>query len=427
MGNIKPNLVISDCKGRIYVHPTLKMLGSSGGKLFLPNNKEIIALPKGSTLFYMPAYLPIGYDLESGDEVIVSEFNNKKVFPVSAFLIPGYTRIFLPAAKKIDKKTILPLWSYTAVGWTGGKYYVSAIRIDSLSRQRPFYYQDRKLLESRIKESLKPYPQNRLFKHLAHCAFNYNCRAAQNLFFRRWEAPLPISPSCNARCLGCLSLQDSDCTSASHERINFVPTPDEIKEVTVGHLSRVSEAIVSFGQGCEGEPLLQFEVLKQAIIKIRKSTDRGTIHLNTNAYKPLYLKELAGVGLNSVRISINSFHDDFYSAYYKPRGYRFSDVLQSIKVAKRSGLFVSLNLLVFPGLTDTPSEVNKLIGFLQGGYVDLLQLRNLCIDPQYYLERIPTIKENPMGILTMINVIKKSAPKIRLGYFNLPRERFNLT
>ena len=34
----------------------------------------------------------------------------------------------------------------------------------------------------------------------------------------------------NARCLGCLSLQDSDCTTASHSRIQFVPSPDEIAE-----------------------------------------------------------------------------------------------------------------------------------------------------------------------------------------------------
>ncbi|MFC1709988.1 radical SAM protein, partial [Candidatus Omnitrophota bacterium] len=245
-----------------------------------------------------------------------------------------------------------------------------------------------------------------------------------NLFFGRWEAPLPVSPSCNARCLGCLSLQDSDCTTASHSRIKFVPTPNEIAEVAVSHLKGAREAIVSFGQGCEGEPLLQFKTLKESVIRIRKLTSRGTVHLNTNACKPTYLKELANAGLDSVRISINSFREDYYNAYYRPKKYSLKDVLDSIKIASDAGLFVSLNLLVFPGLTDTPTEVNRLIKLLRKKRVNLLQMRNLCIDSEFYLNNIPRIKERPMGVMNMLNLIKKSIPKVRFGYFNLPKERF---
>ncbi|MDD5356181.1 MAG: radical SAM protein, partial [Candidatus Omnitrophica bacterium] len=145
------------------------------------------------------------------------------------------------------------------------------------------------------------------------------------------------------------------------------------------------------------------------------------------AYKPDYLEELARVGLNSVRISINSFRKDFYDAYYNQRGYKFNDVMSSIKIAKKAGLFVSLNLLVFPGLTDTPAEISALINLLKRGYVDLLQLRNLCIDSAFYLSKIPPIKEKPIGILNMLGTIKKAAPMVCFGYFNLPRERFNLS
>ena len=471
MKKVSPNLVISDNKGKIYIHPSLKMLGSSNNIARLPAREEIVPIPLGSTLFYMPGHVPIGYDVENGCEALLTKYGGKEVFSVSAFLIPGYTRLLLPAAKKINepsgsfyirgahseralaseeshrilhfvqdqgsqrhkentptpeinKNSNLPLWSYTAVGWAQGRYWVSAIKIDPLSRQRPHYYGDRKLLGNNINSTLKRYPANRLFLHLSNCAINYNCRAAQNLFFRRWEAPLPISPSCNARCIGCLSLQDSDCTTASHSRIKFVPTPEEIAEVAVSHIKKVREAIVSFGQGCEGEPLLQFKTLKQSINKIRQQTSRGTIHLNTNAYKLQYLRELSRVGLNSVRISINSFQEKFYNAYYRPKGYKFNDVLSSIKTAKKVGLFVSLNLLVFPGLTDTPTEVKRLIRSLKMGYVDLLQLRNLCIDSDFYLKKMPKIREKALGVGKMIKLIKKSAPRIRFGYFNLPKERF---
>lgn len=424
MSRFKPNLVISDSKGNVYVHSRLKMLGSCNNTVRLPKSEELIPMPRGSSLFYMPGHLPVGYNTEEGYESCISQYRGRKVFAVSSFLIPGYTRLLLPATKKIDKNTVLPLWPYTAVGWAKGRYWVCAVKIDPLSRQRPHYYSDVKLLNNNIRSFLRRYPGNRLFGHLANCALNYNCRAAQNLFFRRWEAPLPVSPSCNARCLGCLSLQDSDCALASHARIKFVPAPEEIAEVAVAHLEKAKEAISSFGQGCEGEPLLQFETLRQAIKRIRKFTTRGTIHLNTNAYNPSYLKELSSVGLNSVRISINSLQENLYNIYYRPKGYKFSDVLDSIKTAKKTGLFVSLNLLVFPGLTDTPVETDKLIGLLKRGYVDLLQLRNLCIDADFYIGKIKETGQKSLGVIKMLHSIKRSVPKIRFGYFNLPREKF---
>ncbi|MFH1621554.1 MAG: radical SAM protein [Candidatus Omnitrophota bacterium] len=424
MSEFYPNLVVSDKRGKLCVHPYLKMMGSANNRSRLPHKKELVTMPAGSTIFLMPGHLPIGYDAQNNCKAVISKYMSRNVFAVSAFLIPGYTRLLSPATKKINKNITLPLWSYTAVGWSKGKYWVCAVRIDPLSRQKPHYYKNRRLLKQNVNKTIKSYPKNRLFKHLANCALNYNCRAAQNLFFSRWEAPLPISPICNARCIGCLSLQDSDCTTASHSRIKFVPSFTEISEVAVFHLDKAKEAIVSFGQGCEGEPLLEFETLKKSIIQIRHLTQDGTIHLNTNAYNPKYLKELAAVGLNSVRISINSFQRDFYNAYYRPRRYSFRDVMDSIKIAKKSGLFVSLNLLVFPGLTDTPIEIDRLIHLLRKGCVDLLQLRNLCIDPEFYLSKIPKIKENPLGILSMIKLIKKSMPRVRLGYFNLPKERF---
>ncbi|MCK4423827.1 MAG: hypothetical protein KAV18_07145 [Candidatus Omnitrophica bacterium] len=46
------------------------------------------------------------------------------------------------------------------------------------------------------------------------------------------------------------------------------------------------QPVVSFGQGCEGEPLLVYKTLSQAIKLIRKQTKKGTINLNTNASRP---------------------------------------------------------------------------------------------------------------------------------------------
>ena len=99
-----------------------------------------------------------------------------------------------------------------------------------------------------------------------------------NFFLGRWEAPLPTSPICNAACLGCISLQSEGVPPASQDRITFVPTTEEVAGVAVPHLNRAQRPVVSFGQGCEGEPLLQAKLLERSVIKIREKTDRGTIN-----------------------------------------------------------------------------------------------------------------------------------------------------
>jgi len=400
------------------------MVGADAQGFVVPAQGELTPLPKGSTFLYLPGHNAVGWDQKQDALVRIREFDGQAALPAAAFLIPGFTRTYLPAAEKIDKDIMLPLWPYTAVGYLKGRFYAAALLIDKMRRQRPFYYERLSVMKKNIKAMAGGNKANRLLKHLSRCALVYNCRNAQNLFLKRWEAPLPVSPACNSRCLGCLSFQGSDCAQASHERIGFVPSPEEIFEVGFPHLKYGRQPMVSFGQGCEGEPLLQFKLLKTSIGLIRRGTARGTVHLNTNGFDPGHIQELARAGLDSVRISINSFRAASYNAYYRPGGYIFDDVLDSIKISRKSGLFVSLNYLVFPGFSDSAQEVKKLISFLKKGYVDLLQLRNLSIDPDFFGSAMPKPDKEALGVAAMIFMIRKECPGLRLGYFNLPREKF---
>jgi MoaA/NifB/PqqE/SkfB family radical SAM enzyme len=70
------------------------------------------------------------------------------------------------------------------------------------------------------------------------------------------------------------------------------------------------DAIVSFGQGCEGEPLMQWRLLERSILKLREKTDRGTINLNTNGSFPDRVTKLCDAGLDSVRVTLNSLIGD---------------------------------------------------------------------------------------------------------------------
>lgn len=341
---------------------------------------------------------------------------------VAAFLPPGYLRTLLPATQLREEAPILPLWAYSAVGWRGGRFWATGILIDPNPHWDPRFFRNDRLLQRKVDRSLRSNPTNRLLRQLARCALEYHCFAAKNVFFRRWECPLPTSPSCNASCLGCISLQPSECCPASMERIDFVPTPEEVAEIAVPHLEEAEDAIVSFGQGCEGEPLREWPLLERSIRIFRDKTDRGTINLNTNGSLPQKVKRLCEAGLDSIRVTLNSPNPEYYYRYHKPRGYTFKDVTKSLIAAKEKGIYTAINLLVFPGFTDRESEIEGLIQLIRKTDLDLIQMRNLNIDPDLYLQ---TMGEGlGMGIPRMIEMLRREFPRLQFGYFNRTKKDF---
>lgn len=416
-----PFLIFSDQSGKIYTHHFLRMAVNCLNQFALPQRSEIISLPQGSTLFSLPERSPVGFNPQTKQLEILSTFNGKKVFAVGAFLVPAYARLHLPAYSIVKPQT-LPLWAYAAAGFYNGSFCCAATRVDYRRRQSPRFYNKQKITKA-VGEFFKQYRDNRLYGHLANCALNYNCLAAKNLFLERWEAPLPTARFCNARCLGCLSHQESDCDS-SHKRINFKPDSSEIAQVAINHLIKASEPIVSFGQGCEGEPLLEADCIAKAIKEIRKVTSCGTINMNTNASLPSKVELLCRAGIDSFRVSLNSPSEELYNLYFRPQNYQFKDVLKSITIAKKYKKFVSINLFVFPGITDSLQEKTALINFLKKTQIDMIQWRNLNIDPEYYLASINCKNFQPQGVLSLIAAIKAQFPKLKMGYFNLTKEQF---
>ncbi len=419
-----PSLLYATEQGEICDLPELGMAGRSGRDFQTPDLSSLIPLPEGSELFLLDQRLPVGYDPASREFLKVEEDPEqpgRQVRAVAAFMAPAHTAIHLAAFEKSTEKIKpLPLFAYTAVGWYKEQFWVSAFRSDADRRQEPNRFGAGKIRKA-TNRRLKEFPSNRLIQHLGKCSLTYGCPAAVNYFMDSWEAPLPTSPACNAACLGCISLQPSGCCPSTQERIKFVPTAEEITEVAVPHLERVKHGVVSFGQGCEGEPLLQAETIEKAIRLIRSRTDRGTVNLNSNSSLPAAVEKLVEAGLDSLRVSMNSAQIDYHSRYYQPKGFDFNSVKESIRAMKSAGRFVSLNYFVFPGFTDDPAEAGALHELLAETGPDFIQLRNLNMDPDWYLDDIgfkPT--GPPLGIPAWLAQLKKAFPKLRLGYFNPP-------
>lgn len=424
---MRAKLLCADMRGNIVEHPTLMMAGRSGDNWLAVDDSVLTPLPEGTKVFFLPGTNAVGIDPSTGRHVVV-----KRHYAVAAMLQAGYARTHLPAASypkggpgKYGCHTYLPLWAYCAVGWRDGEMVAAAFRVDPMTHSETEHYDDREIaprVEARLADT-----KNRLLHHLGRCALEYHCFAAKNLFMNRWEAPLPTAPTCNAACVGCISLQPSDCCPASQDRIDFIPTVEELREVAVPHLESVERGIVSFGQGCEGEPLLVGDRIAEAVTDFRSATGKGTVHLNTNGSLPQTFRKVARAGLDSVRISLNSARESTYNCYYRPKGYSFADVEESIKTGVGEGLFVALNLLVFPGVNDLPEEADALMELVNRTGLNMVHLRNLSIDPMLYLGSLDNSirrRGDAIGIRNLAVRLKSAFPKLDLGYFNRPKEAF---
>jgi len=420
--------VVSNKVGEIFDLEGYAAVGMAGSSLVPLTIDDTMNMPFGGELMLMPDRKPLLYNIKHHriESLLENPYSpGESIFPVAAFNSPGYVISFVSAFKENKNAGFLPLFSYGAVGWHNDKFRTAVIRVDRERRQ------DLRLMKPEdvvagIRIIQEEMPDNRLVKHLEKCAMEYGCPAAKNFFLGRYEAPLPTSRHCNAHCLGCLSLQKNSAIPHSQDRIDFKPSSNEIAGVALCHIKRVKQSVVSFGQGCEGDPLLAADVIEPAIKEIRSKTRQGTINMNTNGSKPEILKKLIAAGLDSIRISLNSVRKNCYDAYFRPSGYAFVDVIKSIELALKKKIFVSINYLNCPGFTDTPEEVKTLINFINRYPVNMIQWRNLNFDPLRYWKVMSAVTEpgTPVGMHRVVRQVKESFPDVKHGYFNPPKEKF---
>src|SRR5207253_4273822 len=146
--------------------------------------------------------------------------------------------------------------------------------------------------------------------------------------------------------------------------------------------------------------------------RIRASTARGSININTNGSLPDALSALIDAGLDACRISLNSAAKDLYEAYYQPVNYAWEDVDASVRLATRRGLYTALNLLTFPGVSDREGEIALLCDLVASAGVHQVQVRSLAIDPDQYaaVAKSRGAGGRALGIEELIRRLKRARP-----------------
>ena len=399
----------ADEKGEIFDAPGIGAVGRFGDEIRPLKPDDLIPLPDSADLMYLPDRQALGVD-EDGNILPLTGL------AVSAILPAGYTRTLLPGFQLQEEAERLPLYGYTAVAVYKDQLYAAAIYTDENHKWDPENYNtpDLKKLVKRVKKDL---PDNPLVEHLANCSLEWHCCTAENLFYRRWECGIPTSPACNANCFGCISLQPAECCPSPQERIRFKPTPEQIAQLGIYHLQTAPEGIISFGQGCEGEPSLAAANISQGIRLIRQQTGRGQININTNAGYTEGIRQIVDAGLDTMRVSIISALPASYDAYYRS-SYKLDDVKESIRYALERGIYVSLNMLYFPGFNDRAEEFAGWQDFFRQLPVQMIQVRNLNIDPDAFLKIMPQAQGGILGTKAFLQRLHEEFPAMVIGSFS---------
>jgi wyosine [tRNA(Phe)-imidazoG37] synthetase (radical SAM superfamily) len=457
---LRPKMLLADpATGEVFEHPTFELALDTGLDHVRPGKKDLIDIPDSWDLMAMPGTRPVGYDPQTGSFETLKTFTveakeGARTFEPCAVAVhppPGYVRTHHPAAEYTDtthpdekfkkrgggRLTIfqepepahaggddaarpgLPLWAYTAVGFGKRGPVAALFQADETSRWSPsLYYKGS--LEDAVEERLAKDPDNPVLKQLKSCATDYLCCCAQNVFYERWEGAVPIAPACTAACLGCISKDPEWNTPVPQKRLKFSPKPEEIARVIAHHLETAPEPMMSFGQGCEGEPTMNHDVIVESIRLAREMTDKGVIHINTNASRPDTIRACAQAGCSSIRISLNTFDPEMYDAYYRPADYTFDDVLRTFDVAKEEGMYIAINLLIWPGWSDRAEELDRISEMVEAGKLHMIQLRNLCVDPGHYRTVLPPREGRGMllGMRPLVDELHRRHPELRFGTFN---------
>ncbi len=403
-GSKRLGLAYADARGRIFFDAEASPL-ADGGDVREPRADELIPAPPGTVPTMLPGRAPLLADGSVASRRVA----------LGALLPAGYTRLLLPAYYAQPDAPTLPLFGYTYACVVDDELYVAAMQTDASDDWTPRRFAENEL-EALVAGRCATDPGNGVLAQLSTCALEYGCFTAQNVFLARGEAALPVSPKCNARCIGCISEQDPDAGIPSPQvRVREETTAEELARIALAHFGTVPEGIVSFGQGCEGEPLLRATTIARGIELMRAASRTGTININTNGSLPKSLQMLIDAGLQAARISLNSFRPEIYAAYYRPLGYDLDDVFESVRLAVKAGLRVSLNLLTHPGVTDDAREIAASDAFLASAGVSMVQTRTLNIDPARYFAAVGRPATTPLGMREALRRI--AACGVRVGNF----------
>ena len=295
---------------------------------------------------------------------------------LGAILPRGHVRLLVPAYGDDAAAPPLDPLPYAAVAaGPDGEPLAAAAKVGSVDADIP-----------RGGAAIRALPSNALARQLARCARDNACVAAASPL-GRGELAVPIGAPPAERPRLPIALR-SGYRGTPVEPPAFRPSAREISEIALAHLE-AGGGPIAFGRACDGEPLSRVRVIQDATSAIRDRAPGATVHLETAGSDAGALRRALDAGVTSVTVRIGSARSETYDRLHGPVAHRWSDVRASMQTAVERGARLTIALLVLPGLTDRPNEMDELatlLGELPGGSIEL---RDLGCDPVRTLAQLP--------------------------------------
>lgn len=80
-------------------------------------------------------------------------------------------------------------------------------------------------------------------------------------------------------------------------------------------------------------------------------------------------------------------------------------------------MHISLNMLYFPGFNDSESEAGAWKDFLRENPVDMIQIRNLNVDPDTFAAIMPPFTK-AIGTKEFFRQLREEFPHVAIGSFS---------
>jgi hypothetical protein len=236
----------------------------------------------------------------------------------------------------------------------------------------------------------------------------------------------PRLPNQNYSAVGCLNQTYFAAALKVDQRLfdNFnilelnplLESPSEMIEAGLQHLLHAPNALVNLDISEE----VNLDAVSNLIQSIRQQTFRGMIQINASAPDPRSIKKWCEAGLDSIRLTLNSAQGNYYNLFHEPQESRFDDIVESFKIARYFHRRAVLNYEIFPGLTDHPAEIDALIKLVRELKIETIQLHNLKIDPEWYMDELQLLNltRKQIGIQNWFTHLQKTFPAIQIGYYD---------
>jgi len=360
--------VHSDRAGRVYVSADWGACAFDGDRTI--EIDTVIPLPEGSRL------VPLSREAEGLDRHGRARPIGPSRWALGAVLPPGFTRSLHPAYvdEGLRESPLAALPTAAVCADDAGALYVAAIPTGTAAA-----IPIGTVVASPAGDvpAGQPRPGNRLARQIARCAREHECTGARAALRPGGTAALPVSARSNESPPAVVAPRARP-DARPRDAAAFRPSAAEIAEVALAHFEAGGVA-VSFGRACEGEPLTAVRLLEDAIARIRQAVPAARIHLETNGSSGSALRRLIDAGLDEVTVRLASARSDTYDTLHGPISYRYTDVRSALGMARDAGARLTLLVLVLPGLTDRPRELEALAA-LAGEIGAAVELRDLGAD-----------------------------------------------